>query len=147
MSERLQFMKAMSYGSGERKPHRYSMTVEEIEEMDAARARGEISPLEYKYPSLADLCAKAGRYGKTAYDYLQANNFPKFMRMYADFTLWEALADIPDRVEALKDRLWAKYQKPQTRDPLEQIAARRAYDQMIEETVFEEIIKPFADGE
>ena len=147
MSEQMQFMKAMSHGSGTRKLNTYSLTVEQIEEMYAAHERGEISEIENSLPSLADLRRKAGWYGKMAYEHMLHTNFPKFMRMRADFSLWEELAELPEKIEAFKDEMWAAYERPQTNDPIERISHRRMYESMIEERVFEEIIKPFCAGE
>ena len=147
MNGQSQFMKAMSYGTLKQKIDRYSLTVEQIEEMDAAHERGEISEIENSLPSLADLKRKAGWYGKMAYEHMLYTNFPKFMRMYSDFTLWEALAELPEKIEAFKDEMWAAYERPQTNDPIERISHRRMYESMIEERVFEEIIKPFCAGE
>ena len=147
MSEQLQFMKAMSHGSGTRKLNKYSLTVEQIEEMYAAHERGEISEIERSLPSLTDLCRKAGWYGKMAYEHMKETNFPKFMRMYSDFTLWEELAELPEKIEAFKDEMWAAYERPQTNDPIERISHRRMYESMLEERIFEEIIKPFCVGD
>ena len=147
MSGQSQFMKAMSYGTPKQKIDKYSLTIEQIEEMDAAHERGEISEIENSLPSLADLRRKAGWYGKMAYEQMLYTNFPKFMRMRADFSLWEELAKLPEKIEAFKDEMWAAYERPQTNDPIERISHRRMYESMIEERVFEEIIKPFCAGE
>ena len=57
------------------------------------------------------------------------------------------MAELPEKIEAFKDEMWAAYERPQTNDPIERISHRRMYESMIEERVFEEIIKPFCAGE
>ena len=119
-------------------------TVEQLEEMDAARARGEISALERSLPSLTDLAARSGKYGWMAREELRTKNPRKHVRLLIDFTLWDELNAVAERARAMKAQMWEAYRSPETTDYLERVTHMRMYEREIEERIYREIIEPFA---
>ncbi len=144
MNETLGICKALAGGENGRVMTPYSFTIEEIMEMDEYHKQGKVHPLDLKYPSLPELQQRAGRYGKMAVTYLRDNNFTKYMIMRSHQTLWFKAVELAEQIEQFANDMMAAYEAPKGTDFFEKARARRAYQNLIEERIFEEYIKPFA---
>ena len=141
MSKLVEVMKS----SSAKKPNPiYDLTIEQLIEMDEYRARGEVHPLETSVPSRTELRAKVRKYGLQAEEYLQANNYAKYLKLSASLTLEEELIAIDEKVIAFQDKRMEEYRQPNTESYIEAVNHLVAYNQETEERIFEEIIKPFA---
>ena len=121
-----------------------SFTIEELMEIDEYLEEGKLHPLLAKQMTREQLRKWVGRYGRQAEEYLQSNNYSKWLKLNDSLILEKELIKIDEKVEKFMDDMWDNYPQPKTDSFIEAYNHRLQYEQMVQERIFEEIIKPFA---
>ena len=123
---------------------KYTLTVEQLMEIDEYHKQGKEHPLESKYPSLTELRAQLNKYGREAEEYLMYHNFPKYMELRAKMILEEELIALQERITKFKDERTAAFRFPKNLTFQERVTTARMYWSETEHLIFSELIVPFA---